>query len=58
MSISPSAVPEPESSTVREIRKGADISAGKWPLHRTILLVISMSIVLWGTILLAGWLVA
>ena len=58
MSISHTAEPEPESRSVRDLRQGVDIPTGEWSLRRTLLFVVSVSMVLWSMILLAGWLLA
>ena len=64
MSVSHTAVSEPESSIARDIREGVDITAegvdisiGKWPTRKSMLFVVGVSIILWSAIYLtASWL--
>ncbi len=57
MSVSHTAVSEPESRIARDIREGVDISIGKWPIRKSMLFVVGASIILWSAIYLtASWL--
>ncbi len=64
MSVSHTAMSEPESGIARDIREGADISTqgadiftGKWPIRKTMLFVVGASTILWSAIYLTvSWL--
>ena len=65
MSVSHTAVSEPESRIARDIREGADISTEgvdisirKWPIRKSMLFVVCASIILWSAIYLTASLLA